>query len=135
MTSDRLTRKRERVSKSISINPFHPEFIERQFYNRSESNSMDPVGDPIKIPGFVNPVRIYKNEKLEGIGIIDGVPSVETKSYLKAEHDEELFYGMQFEYMGSKYKVLQPVPVIYYGGVAFIRAELRDITEGTNYAD
>jgi hypothetical protein len=135
MIDPRLTHKRERVTKSISINPFQPEFIYRQFYKKSESNAMDPDGDPVKVAGFGKPVRIYKNEKLEGIGLIEGIPSVETKSYLKAEHDEELHFGMQFEYMGSKYKVLQPVPSIYYGGVAFIRAELRDITEGSNYAD
>lgn len=135
MTDSRLDRKRDRVSKTIAINPFHPDFIYRQFYSKSESNAMDPVGEPVKIPGFVKPVRIYKNEKLEVVGIINGVPSIETKSFIKTEHDEELHYGMQFEYMGSKYKVLQPVSSIYYGGVAFKRAELRDITEGSNYAD
>jgi len=109
--------------------------MQKQFYKNTGMGGEDPDGKPIDIPTFKKPIRIFNNTKLEATEMATGVPVINTNKYLMAEYDEIVEYGMQFEYFGRKYKVMDPEPEVRFGGVVCIRAELRDITQGTKHAD
>lgn len=130
----RVDLKRKMISKKIANNPAHLSNMKRQFYKSTGMGGEDPVGDPVDIPDFSKPVKIYNNIKLPMIQMSSGVAAPEANKYIITEWDEGLAYGMQFDYEGKRYKVLNPEPEIRFGERVAWRAELRDISQGVSHA-
>lgn len=133
--TERLAQKRMMITDKINRNPFLPEFIERQFYVTGSDGSVVKDGDPIACAGFNKPIRVFENVKIETEELQNGIYSPETSTFIIAEYDEDIFYGMIFEYHERKYMTLKKVDLIKYGDKVGVRCELRDITKEIVYAD
>jgi len=130
-----IEQKRRAEKEKIQIDPFVPYPLLRQFYTLDDSGSMVKNGDPVSIPTFTNPVRVFENIKVETIeNDSTGIPVNETKTFIIAEYTENIVYGLIFEYHGRKYMTLEPVWIIQYGGKIARRAELLDQTSEIIYA-
>jgi hypothetical protein len=131
---DRLEAKRAHIKIKISINPFMPEHLYKQLYKDSPGGGKDKDGDPILIKNFKSNVRIFNNKKIEENGTESGISTINTNKFILSEYDSGIEYGMQFEYFGRNYSVMETHEEIRFGGVVSIKAELMDITGGTSYA-
>jgi hypothetical protein len=129
-----LESKRFYIHNKILLNPFIPEYLYQQMYKRSSGGGMDIDGKPILIPTFSKAVRIYNNNKYSEMDNAEGLLAVETNKYILSEYDTEIIYGMEFEYYGRRYSILDTHKEIRFGGIISWKAELRDITGGTNHA-
>lgn len=135
MNEYRVEQKRKMISEKIQRNPFNPRFIKRQFYSRSSSGEILRDGDPIEIPGFVKPVRIFENVKIENVANEIGIQSPIEGTFILAEYDEIIEHGMMFDYQEKSYMIKDRVLITKYGATVGIRGELLDITEKAVYAD
>lgn len=116
--------KRKLIKRKIALNPFIPELYKQDFKEKYGNKVKD--GNIYPLPGFINPVRIYKTSKeIESTGTV-GVVLIEMNNYIITEYNDKPEYGMIFKYIdGVTYMILKPEQIIAYGDIVSWKAELQ----------
>jgi hypothetical protein len=133
MTNYKLTAMRSSEKSVIAVNPYSVDYVYKQFYKVDDSLGKVKDGEPVKIQGFKNPIRVFDSRKETGVAITNGVLLSEITKYIMCEYDEEIEYGLQFEYYEKMYEIQTVKEKIKFGGIVSLYAELKDVTEGSLY--
>lgn len=133
MTNYKLNGARKAECKVIAVNPYSVDYVYKQFYKNDDSLGKVADGEPVKIQGFKKPIRVFDSKKDAGIAISNGVLLGEVTKYIMCEYDDNIEYGLIFEYYGKKYQILTVKQKIKFGGIVSLYAELKDVTEGSLY--
>lgn len=133
MTNYKLTAMRSSEKSVIAVNPYSVDYVYKQFYKMDDSLGKVKHGEPVKIQGFKNPIRVFDSRKETGVAITNGVLLGEITKYIMCEYDEEIEYGLQFEYYEKMYEIQTVKEKIKFGGIVSLYAELKDVTEGSLY--
>lgn len=133
MTNYKLTAMRSSEKSVIAVNPYSVDYVYKQFYKMDDSLGKVKYGEPVKIQGFKNPIRVFDSRKDSGFVITSGVILGEITKYIMCEYDEEIEYGLQFEYYEKMYEIQTVKEKIKFGGIVSLYAELKDVTEGSLY--
>lgn len=133
MTNYKLTAMRSSEKSVIAVNPYSVDYVYKQFYKVDDSLGKVKDGEPVKTQGFKNPIRVFDSRKETGVAITNGVLLSEITKYIMCEYDEEIEYGLQFEYYEKMYEIQTVKEKIKFGGIVSLYAELKDVTEGSLY--